>query len=88
MLDKLNKLNKKIDAWTIKKQGGLTKGQHLILMLVCFFFLGIASGYRGEGEESTFFNYFLPFACAILIGGFFSLNAIVKKKYKKKKDLK
>ena len=83
MFDKLKKLNKKIDAWTIKKQGSLTKAQHLIVILICFLYLGIASSYREEGEESTFFNYFLPFACTILIGGNFSFNAIVKKKYKK-----
>ena len=86
MFDKLKKLNKNIDAWTIKKQGNLTKGQHLIVILVCFLYLGIASSYREEGEKSTFFNYFLPFACTILIGGNFSLNAIIKKTYKKKKD--
>jgi len=86
MLDKLNEYLKKIDAWTLKKQGGLTKGQHLIVILVCLLYLGIASSYREEGEESSFFNYFLPFACTILIGGNFSFNAIVKKKYKKKKD--
>lgn len=86
MFDKLKKLNKNIDAWITKKQGNLTKGQHLIVILVCFLYLGIASGYRDEGEESTLFNYFLPFACTILIGGNFSLNAIIKKTYKKKKD--
>ena len=84
MLDKLKELNKNIDAWTIKKQGSLTKGQHLIVILVCFLYLGIASSYREEGEESTFFNYFLPFACVVLIGGNFSFGAIIKKTYKKK----
>ena len=85
MIDKLKELNKKIDAWTIKKQGSLTKGQHFILILACFLYLGIASSYREEGDKSTFFNYFLPFACVVLIGGNFSLNAIIKKTYKKKK---
>ena len=83
MLNKLKGLNKNIDAWMIKKQGSLTKGQHLIVILVCFLYLWIATSYREEGEESNFFNYFLPFACTILIGGNFSLNALVKKKYKK-----
>lgn len=83
MLGKLKELNKNIDTWMIKKQGSLTKGQHLIVILVCFLYLGIASSYREEGERGTFFNYFLPFACFILIGGNFSFNAIVKKKYKK-----
>ena len=55
MFDKLKKLNKKIDAWTIKKQGSLTKAQHLIVILICFLYLGIASSYREEGEKSTFF---------------------------------
>lgn len=86
MLDKLKELNEKINAWTKKKQGGLTKWQHLIVIFICFLYLGFASGSREEGEESTFFNYFLPFACVILIGGNFSLNAIVSKQYKKKKD--
>ena len=84
MFDKLKKLNEKIDAWRLKKQRSLTKAQHLIVILICFSYLGIASSYREEGEKSTFFNYFLPFACTILIGGNFSFNAIVKKKYKKK----
>lgn len=85
MLDKLKQLNKNTDTWMTKKQGGLIKGQHLIVILVCFLYLGIATSYREEGEKSTLFNYFLPLACAILIEGNFSFNAIIKKKYKKKK---
>ena len=84
MFNKLKEINTNIDAWMLKKQGSLTKGQHLIVILVCFLYLGIATSNREEGEESNLFNYFLPFACAILIGGNFSFNAIVKKKYKKK----
>jgi len=86
MLDKFKELNKKIDAWTKKKQGSLTKWQHLILILICFLYLGIASNYREKSEEATFFNYYLPFMSLILIGGNFSLNAIFTKQYKKKKD--
>ena len=54
MIDKLKELNKKIDAWTIKKQGSLTKGQHFILILACFLYLGIASSYREEGDKNFF----------------------------------
>ena len=86
MLDKLKELNKNIGAWMIKKQGSLTKGQHLIVILVCFLYLGIATSYIEEGVKHTFFNYYLPFACVVVIGGNFSFNAIVSKKYKKKKD--
>ena len=86
MLDKLKELNKNMNAWVIKKQGSLTKGQHLILILACFLYLGIATFYREEGDKGTFLNYFLPFACVVFIGGNFSLNAIIRKTYKKKKD--
>ena len=85
MLDKLKELNKNIDAWMTKKQGKLTKGQHLIVIFLCFLYLGFAS-YREEGEKQTFFNYFLPFACVVLIGGNFSFNAILNKKYKNKEN--
>ena len=84
MFDKLKQLNKNIDAWMTKKQGNLTKGQHLIVILFCFLYFGIATSYRDEGEEQTFFNYLLPFICLVCIGGQFSLNAIIDKKYKKK----
>ena len=85
MFDKLKKLNKKIEAWTIKKQGSLTKGQHLIVILVCLLYFGISTSYRKEGEEKTFFNWGLPFICLVVVGAQFSLNAIIEKKYKKKK---
>ena len=52
MSDKLKELNKNIDAWMTKKQGSLTKGQHFIVILVCFLYLGIAS--REEGEANFF----------------------------------
>ena len=84
MLDKLKKLNNNINTGLLKKQESLTKRQHLILILACFLYLGIATSYIEEGEEQTFFNYFLPFFCCVTIGGTFSFNAIVSKKYKKK----
>ena len=48
----------------------------------------LAIGLLGSGEEHigmTFFNYYLPFACAVMIGGSFCGNAIFYGKYKKKK---
>ena len=86
MLDKLKELNKNINAWLLKKQGSLTKSQHLIVILFCFLYFGIATSYRDEGEEQTFFNYLLPFICLVCIGGQFSLNAIIDKKYKNKEN--
>ena len=85
MLDKLKELNKNINAWLLKKQGGLTKGQHLIVILVCLIYFIISTSYTEEGEEKTFFNWGLPFICLVVVGAQFSLNAIIEKKYKKKK---
>ena len=85
MLDKLKELNNNLNAWILKKQGSLTKGQHLIVILMCFLFLGLSVGRLEEGEEKTIFNYWIPFASCITIGGTFSFGAIVEKKYKKKK---
>ena len=78
MLDKLKELNKNIDAWMTKKQGKLTKGQHLIVIFLCFLYSDLQV--IEEGEKQTFFNYFLPFACVVLIGGNFIFNAILNKK--------
>ena len=84
MFKKLIEFNQATQAWLLKKQGGLTKGQHLIVILVCLLYFGISTSYREEGEEKTFFNYLLPFICLVVVGAQFSLNAIIEKKYKKK----
>ncbi len=84
MFKKLIEFNKATQAWLLKKQGSLTKGQHLIVILVCLLYFGISTSYREEGEEKTFFNYLLPFVCLVVVGAQFSLNAIIEKKYKKK----
>ena len=84
MFKKLIEFNQATQTWLLKKQGGLTKGQHLIVILVCLLYFGISTSYREEGEEKTFFNYLLPFVCLVVVGAQFSLNAIIEKKYKKK----
>ena len=84
MFKKLIEFNQATQAWLLKKQGALTKGQHLIVILVCLLYFGISTSYREEGEEKTFFNYLLPFVCLVVVGAQFSLNAIIEKKYKKK----
>ena len=88
MFKKLIEFNQATQAWWEKQQGKLTKGQHILLSLVCVLYFVLAIGLLGSGEEHidmTFFNYYLPFACAVMIGGSFCGNAIFYGKYKKKK---